>query len=105
MLLPLTSARVLGLPKPEKGIWQRLLGGLLVGLAGAIYLEGKLPGSSGLGIAGLVVINLAGFAVIVSSLILNIGATTGRGRIILALMALVLFGLAVLEIAYVPLPA
>ncbi len=102
VLLPLTTSRILGLPKPQKGLWHRLLGGVLFGLAGAIYLEGRLPGSSGLGLAGLVVINLAGAAVIVSSLVLGLGATTARGRLVLALTGLCLFILALVEIAHVP---
>lgn len=102
LLLPHTTARALGLPKPQHGLWQRLLGALLAGLAGAIYLEGRLPGSSGLGLAGLVVINLFGAAALLSSLILGLGAQTARGRFILGLMSLLLFILALVEIAYVP---
>lgn len=102
VLLPLTSARAFGLPKPQHGLWQRLLGSLLIGLAGAIYLEGRLPGSSGLGLAGLVVINLSGAAAMLSSLILGLGAQTVRGRFILGLVSLLLFILALIEIAYVP---
>ncbi|MEL7048127.1 MAG: ABC transporter permease [Pseudomonadota bacterium] len=102
IFLPLTTSRVLGLPKPERGLWHRLLGSVLIGLAGAVYLEGRLPGSSGLGLAGLVVINLAAFAVLLSSLILNLGAPTARGRTILALTAVLLLGISLIEIAYVP---
>lgn len=102
VLLPLTTSRVLGLPKPERGLWHRLLGAVLLGIAGAIYLEGRLPQSSGLGLAGLVVINLAAVAILFSSLVLNLGASTGRGRTILALTALLLLGLSLLEIAHVP---
>ncbi|MEO1207154.1 MAG: ABC transporter permease [Pseudomonadota bacterium] len=102
VLLPLTASRVLGLPKPERGVWHRLLGSVLIGLAGAIYLEGRLPGSSGLGLAGLVVINLSAVAVVFSSLVLNLGASTGRGRSILALTAVLLLVLSILEIAHVP---
>lgn len=102
LVFPHTTARALGLPKPPHGLWQRLLGALLVGLAGAIYLEGSLPGASGLGLAGLVVINLAGAAAMLSSLILGLGAQTARGRFILGLMALLLFILALIEVAYVP---
>lgn len=102
VLFPLTSSYVLGLPKPPKGLWHRLLGSVLIGLAAAIYIEGRLVGSSGLGLAGLVVINLSAVAVMFASLVLGLAATSGRGRAMVALTATGLLVLSLIEIAHVP---
>jgi hypothetical protein len=60
-LAPLTTLRVLGLPRPETGFWPRLCGALLIGIAGALFLEGTSRGH-GLSLAGCIVINLCGGA-------------------------------------------
>jgi len=101
-LLPLTTARVLGLPKPKEGLWQRLLGALLIGMAGAVYIEVALNKAGGLGLSGLIVINLAGMTALLYSLVLQIGAPTQRGRVILGLMTPLLFVLTLVEVAHLP---
>lgn len=102
VLFPLSTSYVFGLPKPQRGLWHRLLGSVLIGMAGAIYIEGRLQGSSGLGLAGLVVINLSAVAVMFASLVLGTAATTGRGRAMVALAATGLLILSLIEIANVP---
>ena len=52
LILPVAAARVLGLPLPQATLWPRMLGGLLVGMAGATLLEGSVAGSRGLGLGG-----------------------------------------------------
>ncbi|MDX2258165.1 MAG: ABC transporter permease [Hyphomicrobiaceae bacterium] len=100
LLLPLTAAQVLGLPKPRSGLWPRLLGAVLLGLAAATYMEGAAQGSRGLGLAGAIAINLVAAAVITTLLVLEGAAETVRGRLILAILAGLLVLLALVEIAF-----
>lgn len=99
VLAPLTTLRVLGLPRPEIGFWPRLTGALLVGIAGALFLEGAWPGHGGLGLAGAIVINLCGASVLASLLTLEAGPTTTRGRTTIWLIVCVLVVVSVFEIA------
>ena len=83
-LAPLTTLRLLGLPRPDTGFWPRLCGAMLVGLAGALFLEGTSRGH-GLGLAGTIVINLCGGAVLATLLVLDLGPhSTARPRCRLA---------------------
>ncbi len=59
VLAPLATIKLLGLPPASTGFWPRLLGALLIGIAGALFLEGSVPGSRGLGLAGCLVINFS----------------------------------------------
>lgn len=99
LLAPLSVARVFGLPCPPTGFWPRLVGGLLVGLAAAIFIEMRLPGSKGLGLHGLIAVNLVAAGTLIGLLILNSSAPTLRGRLALWLAAALLFLLALAEIA------
>lgn len=99
LITPQTAARVLGLPLPQALLWPRLLGALLVGMAAATSLEGSVSGSRGLGLGGLVVINLITAAVLVTLLVLQRGSQTRRGRIFLWIVAVALASLGVIEIA------
>jgi len=100
LLLPLTVCSVFGLPKPQSGLWPRLLGAVLIGIAGATYIEGATT-VRGLGMAGCVVINMVAVAVILTLLILGAAGTTQRARWILALLALALSGLSFLELGQI----
>jgi len=99
LIVPLTAARVLGLPLPQALLWPRLLGALLVGMAAAIVLEGSVSGSRGLGLGGLVPINLISAAVIITLLVLQRGSQTRRGKLFLWTLAVVLVILGAFEIA------
>jgi len=99
LFAPLTAAHVFGLPKPQTGLWPRLLGAVLMGLAGATYLEAVKH--DGLSMAGCVVINLLASAVIISLLALGAAAPSRRGRAVLGLLAVLLAGLALFEIAFI----
>lgn len=99
LLAPLTAAHVFGLSKPQSGFWPRLLGAVLIGLAGATYLEAVKH--DGLSMAGCVVINLTVSAVIIILLLLGAAATSRRGRAALGLLAIMLAGLAFFEIAFI----
>lgn len=99
LIMPVAAARVLGLPLPQALLWPRLLGALLVGMAAATLLEGSVSGSNGLGLGGLVVINLITAAVLVTLLVLQRGSQTRRGKVFLWTLAVALITLGVVEIA------
>lgn len=100
LLVPLTACSVFGLPKPQSGLWPRLLGAVLVGLAGATYVEGGTD-VDGLGMAGCVVINMVAVAAILTLLTLGAAGNSRRGRGILALLSLALFFLSLLELGQI----
>lgn len=99
LLAPLTTIRALGLPASATGFWPRVVGALLVGMAVATYIEGAWTGSRGLGLAGLVVINLTGAAVIALAALLGHAAPTRRGAFALWVLVALLVSLSLLEIA------
>lgn len=99
LIMPMTAARVLGLPLPQALLWPRLLGALLLGMAAATLLEGSVAGSTGLGLGGLVLINFVTAAMIVSLLVLQRGSQTRRGKVFLWALGVGLFTLGVVEIA------
>lgn len=100
ILLPLTLIKVLGLPPASHAFWPRLFGTLLIGLAGATFIEGSLEGSRGLGLAGCVLINLLLAGMIAALATLKQGAHTRRGSALLWLLAVLLLLLALIEIAH-----
>ena len=96
-LMPRLSARLFGLPVGEMVLWPRLLGAVLIGLAAATYIEGSMPGSRGLGLAGLTAINGVAGLILLGLLLAGGGATTIRGRFALWILTVLLFLLAVIE--------
>jgi len=97
---PRIVIKLLGLPVSDpSAFWPRLLGGVLVGIAGALYIEGALSGSKGLGLAGAIIVNLAAAAVVAGELVLRRGAPTVRGRYALWALAALLFAVSLAEIA------
>ena len=100
VLVPLTTIRVLGLPASATGFWPRLLGVLLIGVAAAAYIEGAWAGSRGLGLAGLVIINILGAAMLALLAMFGGGAQTRRGAVSLWTLVVLLLLLALLEIAH-----
>jgi hypothetical protein len=101
ILAPLASARLLGLPHGNNGLWPRLVGALLLGISGALYLEGLQLSQfkqGGLGLAGVAVINIvAAFAL--AAMLITGAVRTVRGRAVMWGLVVAVGGLAVLEIA------
>jgi hypothetical protein len=95
---PMTTLRVLGLPRPDSGFWPRVCGALLTGIAAALFLEGTSSGH-GLGLAGVIVINLCGASLLAVMLVLDRGPTSRRGRVAVWLTICVLVTLSVIEIS------
>jgi hypothetical protein len=100
LLAPITVIKILGLPSSPAGFWPRLVGALLIGIGAAAFLEGASPGSRGLGLAGLVILNLTGAAVIALGALFGGGSPTRRGAFLLWGLVVLLFALALVEIAY-----
>lgn len=100
VLAPLTTLKVLGLPPSATGFWPRVLGTVLIGIGAATFIEGAWEGSRGLGLAGLIVINIASAAVIAVIALFGGGASTRRGTLALWSLVVVLLVLVLLEIAH-----
>lgn len=99
LLAPLTTIRTLGLPAAASGFWPRIVGALLVAIAASAYIEGAWTGSRGIGLGGLVVINLTGAFVIALAALIGRGVPTRRGVFVLWVLVVLLLSLALVEIA------
>jgi hypothetical protein len=97
-LFPMMTMRLLGLPRPDTSFWPRVCGSLLIGTAAALFLEGTSTGH-GLGLAGVVVINLCGVGMLAAMLVLDRGPASHRGRAVVWLTVCILVTLSVIEIA------
>ncbi|MEM7777135.1 MAG: hypothetical protein AAF732_16150 [Pseudomonadota bacterium] len=97
LIAPVTVARIFGLPHGQIGLWGRLLGIVLIGIAGAIYIEHDVEGAEGLGLAGLILINLLALVTLLFFAIVQ-GTGTRRGAVVIWLMIALLFSLTFLEI-------
>lgn len=97
LFFPITTARLFGIPHGDVTIWARLLGTLLIGIGGAIYIEHDVPNLRGLGLPGLIVINLAAVLALLAHLLIT-GAGSRRAAIAMWATVAALFGLSLLEI-------
>ena len=100
LAFPVSLARLLGLPHGNVGFWPRLLGGVLIGLAGAIYIEASQPTVQGIGFSGLVVINITAI-LLMMSLIITKQIDTWRGNAALWVVCGMLILLSLFEIAQI----
>lgn len=101
LLAPSPLLQVLGLPRDPSGFWPRLLGAALIGVAGAIYVEGRLQASQGLGTTGLVILNFSVAAFLFAHLVLGNTAPTRRGRLVVGGLGGLLVLLGLCEIAWI----
>lgn len=100
-IVPGVLIKVLGLPSAASLFWPRLLGAMLIGCGCAAYIEGAWEGSKGLGLAGLVFINLLSAAALALASMLGGGAPSRRGTFAVWSAAVLLFVMALIEIAHV----
>lgn len=100
LLAPLTIIKILGLPPSPGGFWPRIVGALLIGLAAATFIEGAWTGSRGLGLAGLVILNVIGAAIVALAALFGDGSPTRRGAFVLWGLVALLLALALVEIAH-----
>ena len=100
-ILPVTSPRLFGLPPSVGSFWPRLLAGVLVGIGIATALQGTITPGRGLGLAGLMAINLIAAAVVTGQLVMGRTVTTRRGKATLWALVITLTGLSMVELAYI----
>jgi hypothetical protein len=100
VLAPLTTIKVLGLPPSASAFWPRILGVALLGMAAAIFVEGTWGSSRGLGVRGVIVINITSAAIIALMAMFGSGAPTRRGSLALWGLVVLLFVLVLFEIAH-----
>lgn len=104
LFVPLTAAKVAGLPHGNSAFWPRLFGIALIGMAGAFALQGyaqfnpKLT-AGGLGLGGAIIINLVTILALIGTMIFN-GVATRRGRALIWSLSLALTALMLFEIAH-----
>ena len=93
--------RALGVPGFGDRFYPTILGGVLVGIALALFLASRRRqgGAPGLGLAGAVMINICGAGALAIWLVLASDAVSIRGRITLWGIAMVVLGIAAAEIA------
>jgi hypothetical protein len=101
LFLPNATARILGLTRAETPFWPQLLGGVLIGLAAATFLEGFVRNAHGLGLAGAIAINFTIAATLATLLAVGKAAPARRGRALLWLAVILLVLLAFSELAVV----
>lgn len=99
-ILPRPAIYLAGMPAAASQQWPRLLGAVLIGIAAAIFITLKYPGSAAIGAAGLSAINFAGGGMMLAHLIAGQAAATRRGRLFVLANALLLLAFAFVEIAY-----
>lgn len=94
--------RALGLPEFAGSLYPTVLGGVLVGIAAALFIESRPTedGAQGLGVVGAVVINVAGAGALTLWLALASQAVPTRGRVTLGIVAAVVFLMTAAEVAH-----
>ena len=92
---------MLGVPGVASAFYPSVLGGVLVGVGVALFIERSRPpaGLAGLGLAGAVVINLCAGLVLSGWLLFGDLALPVRGRVFLWGLVALLVGLSGLEVA------
>jgi len=99
---PLVALTIVGIQKPDSGLWPRLVAALTLAIAASIWIGLQFPNARGsIGPAALVPINLITAAVLIAALVIGSAAPTRRGKIVVAFAASVLVTLAFLEIAHI----
>jgi hypothetical protein len=99
LLFPLGVAETLGVPQAESNFYPTLLGGVIFGIGIALLLEayGETRGVRGLGLGGAIAINFCGSGILVLWLIFESFNIPLHGIITLWIVAIVVFGLGILE--------
>ena len=97
---PLGTARFLGVPQPESNFYPTILGGVILGIGIALFLEAfsKRGGFRGLGLGGAIAINLCGAGILALWLIFKPLYLPLRGLVTLWVIAIVVLGLGILEL-------
>ncbi|MCH9766048.1 MAG: hypothetical protein K0U34_08670 [Alphaproteobacteria bacterium] len=99
VLSPKLVVRLFALPETPTGFWPRLTGGVLLGLAITIFLSGAQLITDGIGLGGLAIVNFSAATILLMQDLRPSPAPKRQRRTLLGWLALLLAGLAVLEIA------
>jgi hypothetical protein len=101
LLAPLIALKLVGIQKPETGLWPRLTGSLMLAIAASVWIGLEYPSARGsIGPAALVAINLISGAVLFATLVMGAAAPTRRGKIVVAAGVATVLVLGFLEIAH-----
>ncbi len=100
LMFPFGVAEVLGAPLPESNFYPTILGGIIFGIGIALLIEGhgEARGIRGLGLGGAIAINFCGAGILTVWLVFKPLNIPLRGLIILWAIAIVVFGLGLLEV-------
>ncbi len=97
--LPAPVIAFLGLPTPDPPFYARVLGGVLLGVGGALALESRRGSPfTGLGLAGAVAVNLAAGTVLAGLLVAGGLRLPLRGSLLLWTLVVALVLLSLLEV-------
>jgi hypothetical protein len=100
LAFPAGVPKILGLPVPTTYFYTSILGAVLFGIGLALLLErsARFDRSTGLGLAGAVVINLCGGITLLTWLILSGAGSGGFGTGLLWTVALLVIGTGLVEL-------
>ena len=100
LVFPSSLVEFLGVPGAPRNFYPNILGGVLFGIAIALFLESRnLNGSGvGLGLTGAVIINLCGGAVLGAWLLFGSLDLPLRGQVFLWALVVVLVGISAVEL-------
>ena len=98
-LLPAPLVKFLGIPVVPR-FFPNILGGVLIGIGIALFLERGIKGrsGSGLGLDGAIAINLCGGLVLAGWLILGDLALTLAGQLFMWTLVILLVGISIAEL-------
>lgn len=89
---------MLGLPEVRTAFYPTVLGGVLVGVAVALFVSYR-GGAHGLGLDGAIAINFCGAGVVAVWLLVAPGQFSAAGRITLWIVAIGVVGIGAIELA------
>ena len=101
LLFPSSLVACLGVPSAENSFYQNILGGVLFGIAIALFLESQstVGNTSGLGLLGAVVVNLCAGLVLGAWLLWGDLELPLRGTVFLWSLVALLVGISSIELA------
>lgn len=103
LCLPLTAAKLAGLPHGSAAFWPRFFGAALLGMAAAFALEGYSQINAnislrGLGLGGAILINAITLLALIGAVVFR-GIKSRRGLLLIWVLSLILVALMLFEIA------
>lgn len=100
MIIPVETARFLGIPIPEQAFYASILGAVLTGIGVALLIERfrERIRITGLGLGGAIAINIFGAAVLIIWLLLGTLYIPLRGYVFLWVIAVIVLGICLVEL-------